>query len=199
MVFHWCAPEWALLPWSQRLSFNIIFFHLGFLRREELIEALSREKKKASGRERWESHFHAGSALDSCQRFHFLLTNHKGGSDLQFVDRAGWVSPPVLRNKLLRKERRGTFAMFTSCQTSRVLFSFLKKGQITSMALKMERKNIKRCLGGLRMEDRVERSPQTCLGNNFSSFNRDKNKTIGALSSVSLRNTDQGLKQLPGL
>ena len=35
-------------------------------------------EKKASGRDRWESHFHAGSALDSCQRCHFLLTNHKG-------------------------------------------------------------------------------------------------------------------------
>ena len=35
------------------------------------------------------------------------------------------------------------------------------------------------------MEDRVERSPQTFLGNNFSSFNRDENKTIGVLSSVS--------------
>ena len=34
------------------------------------------------------------------------------------------------------------------------------------------------------MEDQGERSPQTFLGNNFSSFNRDENKTIGALSSV---------------
>ena len=49
----------------------------------------------------------------------------------------------------------------------------------------MERKNINRCLGGLRMEDQGERSPQTFLGNNFSSFNHDENKTIGALSSVS--------------
>ena len=35
------------------------------------------------------------------------------------------------------------------------------------------------------MEDQVEWSPQTFLGNNFSSFNRDENKTIGALSSMS--------------
>ena len=55
-------------------------------------------------------------SLDSCQRCHFLLTNHKRGSDLQFVDRAGWVSSPVLINKLLRRERRGAFAVFTSCQ-----------------------------------------------------------------------------------
>ena len=52
-------------------------------------------------------------------------------------------------------------------QTSRVLFSFLKR-QITSLALKMERKNINRCSGGLRMEDQGERSPQTFLVNNFS-------------------------------
>ena len=52
-------------------------------------------------------------------------------------------------------------------QTSRVLFSFLKQ-QITSLALKMERKNINRCLGGHRMEDQGERSPQTFLVNNFS-------------------------------
>ena len=35
------------------------------------------------------------------------------------------------------------------------------------------------------MEDQGERSPQTFLGNNFSSFDRDENKTIGALSSAS--------------
>ena len=35
------------------------------------------------------------------------------------------------------------------------------------------------------MKDQEERSPQTFLGNNFSSFNRDENKTIGAVSSVS--------------
>ena len=32
------------------------------------------------------------------------------------------------------------------------------------------------------MEDQGERSPQTFLENNFSSFNRNKNKTIGALA-----------------
>ena len=40
--------------------------------------------------------------------------------------------------------------------------------QITSLALKMERENINRCLGGLRMEDQREQSPQTLLVNNFS-------------------------------
>ena len=35
------------IPWSQRLSFNIIFFSFRNLRREALIEAPSWEKKKA--------------------------------------------------------------------------------------------------------------------------------------------------------
>ena len=59
------------------------------------------------------------------------------------------------------------------------------KGENTFLALKMERKNINRCLGGLRMEDQGEWSPQTFLGNNLSSFKCDKNKTIDGLSSVS--------------
>ena len=48
------------------------------------------------------------------------------------------------------------------------------------------------------MEDQVERNPQTFLGNNFSSLDRDENKTIGALSSVSFEYRS-GIKQLPGL
>ena len=43
------------------------------------------------------------------------------------------------------------------------------------------------------MEDQGEQSLQTFLGNNFSSFNRDKNKTIGVLSSVSFEYTS-GIK-----
>ena len=43
-----------------------------------------------------------------------------------------------------------------------------QNGQITSLAFKMESKNINRCLGGFRMEDQRERSPQTFLVNNFS-------------------------------
>ena len=56
---------------------------------------------------------------------------------------------------------------------------------MSSLALNMERKNTNRCLGGLRLEDQGEQSTQTFLGNNFSSFNRDEKKAIGALSSVS--------------
>ena len=44
------------------------------------------------------------------------------------------------------------------------------------------------------MEDQGERSPQTFLGNNFSSFNRDENKTIGALSSVGFAEHRSGIK-----
>ena len=46
------------------------------------------------------SHFHACSALDSCQRFHFLLTNHKGGSNLQFVDRSNHITRRAIKNIL---------------------------------------------------------------------------------------------------
>ena len=34
------------IPWSQRLSFNIIFFLFGNLRREALMETSSREERK---------------------------------------------------------------------------------------------------------------------------------------------------------
>ena len=44
------------------------------------------------------------------------------------------------------------------------------------------------------MEDQGEWSPQTFLGNNFSSFNRDENKTIRALSSVSFAEYRSGIK-----
>ena len=71
-------------------------------------------------------------------------------------------------------------------QTSTVLFSFLKR-QITSLALKMERKNINRCLGGLKMEDQGERSPQTFLVNNFSLLQLRRNKTIGVMLRCSGR------------
>ena len=96
-----CGPHaivWRL-PWSQRLSF-IRSFWFGSLRREALIEAPSPREKKTSGQERWESHFHAGSALDSCQRCHFLLTNHKRGSDLQFVHRSNHITRGAIKNIL---------------------------------------------------------------------------------------------------
>ena len=41
-------------------------------------------------------------------------------------------------------------------------------------------------------EDQGERSPQTFLGNNFSSFKRDENKTIG--TSVSFAESRSGIK-----
>ena len=77
-------------------------------------------------------------------------------------------------------------------QTSRVLFSFLN-GQITSLALKMERKNINRCLGGLRIEDQHERSPQTFLVNNFS-FLQPWWKQDDRCSFKWVLNTDRGFK-----
>ena len=43
-----------------------------------------------------------------------------------------------------------------------------ENGEITSLGLKMERKNTNQCLGGLRMEYQVVQSPQTFLVKNFS-------------------------------
>ena len=101
------------------------------------------------------------------------------------------LSPCAIEDDFVLKSRARKVQEIMACcgpnlQTSRVLFSFLKR-QITSLALKMERININRCLGGLRMEDQGERSPQTFLANNnlffFASVNRGKNKMIGVLSS----------------
>ena len=73
--------------------------------------------------------------------------------------------------------------------TSRVLFSFLKLGQITSLALKMERKN--RCLGGLRMEDQHKQSPHTFLVNDFS-FLQPRQKQDDRCAFKCVLNTDRG-------
>ena len=62
-------------------------------------------------------------------------------------------------------------------QSSRVLFSFLKRTTYTSLALEMERNNISRCFGGLRLEDLGERRPRTFLVNNFSFLNSTEAKT----------------------
>ena len=56
--------------------------------------------------------------IPSCSAQFKTNTNHKVGSDLQFVDRAGWVSSSVLTNEILGKEKRGAFAVFTSCENS---------------------------------------------------------------------------------
>ena len=57
----------------------------------------------------------------------------------------------------------------------------------------MERKNINRCLGGLRMEDRGERSPQTFLVNNFS-FPQPRQKPGDRCTFKRVLNTDSGKK-----
>ena len=69
-------------------------------------------------------------------------------------------------------------------------------GEITSLGLKMERKNINQCVGGLRIEDQGVHYPQTFLVKNsfFLQLTATKiNMTIGALSRVSL-NTNRGFK-----
>ena len=61
------------------------------------------------------------------------------GSDLQFVDRAGWVSSPVLRNKLLRRERREAFGVFLNL----ICYSIKKNGNsvVVGFVLSSEVKN----------------------------------------------------------
>ena len=78
-------------------------------------------------------------------------------------------------------------------QTSRVLFSFLKHTYyFFGMALKMERKNINRCLGGLRMEDQSERSPQIVPASATKT-----RRSVRFQESFESQIAD--LKQLPGL
>ena len=57
----------------------------------------------------------------------------------------------------------------------------------------MERKNINRCLGGLRMEDQGERSPQTFLVNNFS-FPQPRRTQGDRCAFKRVLNTDSGFK-----
>jgi len=57
----------------------------------------------------------------------------------------------------------------------------------------MERKNINRCLGGLRMEDQGERSFQTFLVNNFS-FLQPRQKQDDRYAFKCILNTDRGFK-----
>ena len=85
--------------------------------------------------------------------------------------------------KITRSKSAGNHGALRAKSTNFQGLVFIPKTEkITFLALKMERKNINRCLGGLRMEDQGERSPQTFLVNNFPSLNRDENKAIGALS-----------------
>ena len=50
----------------------------------------------------------------------------------------------------------------------------------------MERENINRCLGGLRMEDQGERNPQTFLVNNRCAFKRVLNTDSGIKAAACL-------------
>ena len=161
------------LPWSQRLSFNIIFFHWKFATGEKPLVA-------TVGNLTFMLAQHLTAVKDVIffrpitkeDQSYNLLTG-PGGSVLRYSEINYFVG---------RGEKRLLCLQAVKLPGSRFRSW---KGQITSLALKMERENINRCSGGLRMEDQGERSPQTFLGNNFSSFNRNRNKTIGALSSVS--------------
>ena len=116
---------WRNLPWSQRLSFNIIFFHL------EICDAKHWSKHRVWGKRKplvatvanltfmLAQHLTAVKdviffwPITKGDRIYNLLTG-PGGSVLQYLEINYFVG------------RRGAFAVFTSCRTSRVLFSFLK-------------------------------------------------------------------------
>ena len=106
---------------------------------------------------------------------------------------------PERRFFVLKSRARKVQVIMARCrpnpQTSRVLFHSLN-GQITSLALKMERKNIKWCFVGLRMEDQRERSPQTFLVNNFS-FLQPWWKQDDQCTFMWVLNTDRGFKAAP--
>ena len=61
----------------------------------------------------------------------------------------------------------------------------------------MKRKNINRCLGGLRMDDHGEWSPQTFLVNNFSSL-QPRRKIDDRLAFTRVLSTDRGFKAAAG-
>ena len=67
---------------------------------------------------------------------------------------------------------------------------------MTSLALKMGRKNINRYLGGLRMKDQGERSPQTFLVNNVS-FPQPQRKQGDRCALKRVLNTDSRFKVIP--
>ena len=71
--------------------------------------------------------------------------------------------------KITRSKSAGNHCVLRAKSTNFQGLVFIPKmEEITPLALKMERKNINRCLGGLRMEDQGEWNPQTFLVNNFS-------------------------------
>ena len=71
--------------------------------------------------------------------------------------------------KIMRSKSAGNHGALQDKSTNFQSLVFIRKTEkLLLLAFKMERKNINRCLGGLRMEDHGEWSPQTFLVNNFS-------------------------------
>ena len=70
-----CSKSALVIPCSQMLFLTSSFFIWKFPTWSADRSTYPIEKK-ASGQDRCESHFHVGLALDSCQSFDFLLTNH---------------------------------------------------------------------------------------------------------------------------
>ena len=124
-------------------------------------------------------------------RIYNLLTG-KGGSVLR-----------CSQINLLRRERRGAFAMFTSCRNKKStdflgLVCIPKRDRLLLWHLRWKGKT-NRSLRGLRMEEQGERSPQTFLVNNFSFLQPRRKQAPFAYYKCEFWYTDRGLTQLPGL
>ena len=115
-------------PGSQRLSFNIIFFQLEICDAKRWSKRRVRRKRKPLVATVANLTFMLAQHLTAVKdviffwpitkgdRIDNLLTG-PGGSVLQYLEINYFVG---------RGEERSAFAVYTSCRTSRVLFSFLK-------------------------------------------------------------------------
>ena len=96
--------------------------------------------------------------------------------------------------QITRSKSTGNHGALRAKSTNFQGLVFIPNGQITSLALKMEMKNINRRLGGLRMEDQGERNPQTFLVNNFSIPRPRRKQGDRCVFKRLLNVTDSGFK-----
>ena len=99
-----------------------------------------------------------------------------------FLDNFRGPRKTVFRLKITRSKSAGNHGTLKAKSTNFQSLVFISKTDKILWHLKWNGKT-NRCLGGLRMDDQGEQSPQTFLVNNFPSFNHGENRMIGALSS----------------
>ena len=86
-----------------------------------------------------------------------------------FLDAFRGPRKMVFRLKIMRSKSAGNHGTLHNKSTNfQGLVLIPKTEKLLLWHLKMKRKNINRCFGGLRMEDQGEWSPQTFLEENFS-------------------------------